>query len=507
AKAFVDNMNSSDIIGIVEVMANDGTSSNSPEAQKSYERLVDEIKNVGGPSYEFANIDPEFNKDGGAPGGNIRVGYLYNPERVDFVEADHGGTNDAVGYEDGKLTLNPGRVSPADFEGTRKPLAAQFEFNGESIVLINNHLNSKLGDDPYYGQNQPPVFSSREKRNQLAKVLNNFVKEIKEDNPNENVVVLGDMNDFEFSEPVQTLKGGELVDMIDHVPEEERYSYVYQGSSQVLDHILVSNNIEEHTEIDIINVNSDFTDMHNRASDHDPVLSQIDLASAGSAEPGDYFDLSVMHMNDTHARTDKFPKMITAMKEYRKDHADSLLFHAGDVFSGTLYFNEHKGQADVALMNLMNIDAMVFGNHEFDLGEKENGNESLSKFVKNANFPLLGTNIDFSEDPYMKDLDTHKSLEENPEPGQSYDSIVLEVDGEKIGVFGLVTEDTAVISSGKDVKFKDYIKSAENAVKEFEEAGINKIIAVTHLGYDVAPEVGNDRVLAKEVEGIDIIVG
>src|SRR5699024_7485831 len=78
----------------------------------------------------------------------------------------------------------------------------------------------------------------------------------------------------------------------------------------------------------------------------------------------DTFDISLMHMNDTHARVENYPNLITAIKDFRSNHENSLLFHAGDVFSGTLYFNEFQGQADLALMNLMNIDAMVFGNHE-----------------------------------------------------------------------------------------------------------------------------------------------
>src|SRR5690625_7058217 len=102
-----------------------------------------------------------------------------------------------------------------------------------------------------------------------------------------------------------------------------------------------------------------------------------------------------MHMNDTHSRVDNYPNLITAIKDFRSNHENSLLFHAGDVFSGTLYFNEFQGQADLALMNLMNIDAMVFGNHEFDLGNSQNGHQALADFVSGAEFPLLGTNIDF----------------------------------------------------------------------------------------------------------------
>src|SRR5699024_11690211 len=113
---------------------------------------------------------------------------------------------------------------------------------------------------------------SRKKRNGLAQELNDFVTEVKKDNPDENVVVIGDMNDYEFSERLQILEGEELTNMADKVPAEERYSYVYQGNSHVFDHVLVSNNIAEATEIDFIHVNADFTDMHGRASDHDPVL-------------------------------------------------------------------------------------------------------------------------------------------------------------------------------------------------------------------------------------------
>src|SRR5699024_6519487 len=116
--------------------------------------------------------------------------------------------------------------------------------------------------------------------------------------------------------------------------------------------------------------------------------------------------------------------------------------HGGDVFSGTLYFTEHQGQADLAMFNLMDLDAMVFGNHEFDLGDKEEGQKSLSAFVKEANFPLLNTNVDFSKDKFMDIFDSNKWNAENATGGDAYKSIIKEVDGEKIGIFGLTTEDT-----------------------------------------------------------------
>src|SRR5699024_6769603 len=223
------------------------------------------------------------------------------------------------------------------------------------------------------------------------------------------------------------------------------------------------------------------------------------------AQSAGHVDVSIMHMNHTHARVDEMPKMITAIKKVREEKPDSLLLHAGDAFSGTLYFNEFNGKADLALMNLMGLDAMVFGNHEFDLGSSEEGHAALAHFIENANFPFVGANIDFSNDENLKDLVSKDSYSESPEAGEIYNQIVKEVDGEKIGIFGLTTEDTQNISSPGEVKFSDYINAAEEAVEAFEEQGIDKVIALTHIGYD-NHAIGSDLLLA-EVDGIDVIVG
>src|SRR5699024_2816611 len=145
------------------------------------------------------------------------------------------------------------------------------------------------------------------------------------------------------------------------------------------------------------------------------------------------------------------------------------------------------------------------GNHEFDLGNSENGHQALADFVSGAEFPLLGTNIDFSGDPLLSPLETNQSLAEDAKNGEIYDSIELAVDGEKVGVFGLTTEDTANTASPMAVNFHDYVEKATEAVSDLEDEGIDKIIALTHIGYNSAPKVGNDLLLAENVDGIDII--
>lgn len=278
AKSFVENMKSPDIITLVEVQDNDGpTASGNSDATESYERLIAAIITAGGPAYEWTDIAPEYNQDGGQPGGNIRVGYLYNPERVSLSEGTKGGSTEAVAWENGELTLNPGRILDLPQQNTRKPLAAQFEFQGEKVIIIGAHLNSKGGDQPLFGKNQPPYLGSEAERIELATMINEFIKKGQAQDPDLKVIVAGDMNDFEFTPALAALKGGILTNMVEKVPAGERFSYYYQGNSQVLDHILVTNNLADRTVIDMIHINALYMEEHGRASDHDPLLIRTSL--------------------------------------------------------------------------------------------------------------------------------------------------------------------------------------------------------------------------------------
>lgn len=223
----------------------------------------------------------------------------------------------------------------------------------------------------------------------------------------------------------------------------------------------------------------------------------------------DDFSIGLMHTNDTHANLDKAPKRATVIKElraaYRAEGKPSLLLDAGDVFSGSLYFNKFLGQADLELMNYMKYDMMTFGNHEFDLGETDN-NIALKNFVTKAKFPFITANVDFSKNESFNGLQK-KTITAGPEKGQIYQGIIKEYKGQKIGFFGLTTEETADIASPGTVAFANYITSAKAAVKKLEDRGVNKIVALTHIGFDDNEAVDNDQLLARNVDGIDVIVG
>ncbi|MCM3323165.1 5'-nucleotidase C-terminal domain-containing protein [Cytobacillus kochii] len=497
AQSMVNELNSPDIIGLVEVQDDNGpTDDGITTAKASYEKLIAAIAANGGPTYDWADIAPEDKQDGGQPGGNIRVGYLYNPERVTLKEAPKGGANDAVTYEDGQLTLNPGRIDPTNeiFQDTRKSLAAQFEFNGEDVIVVANHFNSKSGDEPLFGKNQPPELVSEAQRIQLAEAVNGFVKDIESKNPDANVIVLGDMNDFQFTPTLETLKGEELTNMVDTLPENEQYTYNYQGNMQVLDHILVSNRLAEAAKVDVLNINSLYMEEHGRASDHDPLLVELDIAV--EEENDGPFSMSILHTNDTHAHLENVPRLFTAVNQLRDEKENTLLVDAGDVFSGTLFFNMYLGQADLQFMNRLGYDAMTFGNHEFD-----KDSQVLADFVSNADFPFVSANVNVENDEILSELKVNE-FGYPGENGKIYPAIIKEVDGEKVALFGLTTEDTSFLANPDEaIVFEDAVEMASNTVAALEEEGINKIIALSHLGYTP------DQELAEAVQGIDVIVG
>lgn len=281
AKSFINEIHSPDIITLIEVQDNNGSvNDGTVSGVQSGEKLAAKIKQLGGKEYKYVEVAPVDGADGGKPGSNIRVAFLYNPQRVKLVEREAGSSTETAAFKDGHLVKNPARIDPANpvFEKVRKSLAAEFEFKGERIVVIANHLKSKLGDDAVYGSKQPAVQNTLAQRIEQAKLLNAFVKEGLKQNPNLKFVLTGDFNDFEFSETAKAVAGNELVNMMLNHDAADRYSYFYRGSNQSLDNIFVSKNIADKTVFSPVHINASFMEEHGRASDHDPVIAQLDFS-------------------------------------------------------------------------------------------------------------------------------------------------------------------------------------------------------------------------------------
>ncbi|WP_171167943.1 endonuclease/exonuclease/phosphatase family protein [Streptomyces sp. I05A-00742] len=288
ASALVTNLASPDIVALEEVQDDSGAKNDGTVgAGATLKKLTDAVAKAGGPRYEWRQIDPVDGKDGGQPGGNIRTAFLFNPARVSFTDAKGGDSTTAVkvvrDHGRAALSASPGRVDPANeaWENSRKPLAGQFTFRGERVFVIANHFNSKGGDQGLDSRFQPPARTSEVQRGKQSKAVNTFVKQLLAADRKAKVIVAGDLNDYQFSPALTTLtSGGVLTDLVGLLPAKERYGYVYQGNSQVLDHILTSPAMNgrngargkagksgKRTDYDIVHINAEFAD---QASDHDP---------------------------------------------------------------------------------------------------------------------------------------------------------------------------------------------------------------------------------------------
>lgn len=272
ASQIVNNLNAPDIVALQEVQDNSGSANDGvTAADVTLQTLVDAIATAGGPTYAF--IDNPFignNTSGGQPGGNIRTAYLYDPSRINLVE----GSVETIG----------GQGQGEAFEGARLPLVASFEFNGEAVTLVNNHFSSKGGSAPILGtaqpfealQEDPTVNGSLDERQAQSEAVQDYVSGLLGNDPSANVVVLGDLNEFEFVSPLTGLESAGLNNLTNTLPENERYSYIFQGNSQSLDHILVSDSLAATAEYDAVHVNAEFADGL-QASDHDPLLARFTI--------------------------------------------------------------------------------------------------------------------------------------------------------------------------------------------------------------------------------------
>ena len=260
-------MGAPDIVVLSEVQddsgsADDGTVSAAATAQQ----LIGAIEEMGGPEYIYIDVPPEDGKDGGQPGGNIRVGIIYNPDRVGF---------ETIMAAETLLPSNPARIDPgiSAFNSSRKPLVARFFFQGRRVYVIGVHFSSKGGDGELFGRSQPPVFSTEDQRARQAKAVADFISRINAEDGKAGIIVAGDFNDFHFSRVLRIVSGGYLVNTAAELLEPEaRYTYVFEGNSQTLDHILVSPNLyNESTKAQILHRYAEYL-YGERQSDHDPVV-------------------------------------------------------------------------------------------------------------------------------------------------------------------------------------------------------------------------------------------
>lgn len=218
------------------------------------------------------------------------------------------------------------------------------------------------------------------------------------------------------------------------------------------------------------------------------------------------YTLTIMHINDWHSRIEsnnKFEstcsaeeegkgeciggaaRLVTAIADQRKklEGQNVLLLNGGDNFQGSLFYTTYKGAVEAEFLNQMKFDAMTVGNHEFDDGE-----DALVPFLEKIQFPVLSANVHPNAQSKVGD--------------RIKPSLVLEVGGQKVGIVGAVTNDTPEVASpGPNIAIEDDIKTITAEVEKLKAAGVNKIIALTHVGYP------RDKELIAKIPGVDVVVG
>lgn len=310
-----------DLMVLEEIQDDSGpTDDGTVTADLNLGHIRDAIFASSGISYTWQYINPVNNQDGGQLGGNIRVAFLFRTDRgLTFVSKPGGGPTASDGVNpDGTLTQSPGRIDPTNpaFSSTyptttvtnslgitgtsnssnsRKPLAGEFLFNGQRLIVIGNHLTSRGGDVPLYGDPQPALLLSEPQRIAQAVVNRDFVTQILNANPNANVIVAGDMNAFEFEPELLALKMGGygaslpvgpsqvLTDAVESSTTSiAKYSYVFEGNAQNLDHIFYSKGLASKVVAGSgqpIHINSDYADTDPlRLSDHEPETVVFDFS-------------------------------------------------------------------------------------------------------------------------------------------------------------------------------------------------------------------------------------
>ncbi|HEY5723339.1 MAG TPA: Calx-beta domain-containing protein [Allosphingosinicella sp.] len=338
AGVIATNLNSPDIIIIEEMQDNNGAvSTGGADASVGWQMLVDALNAlVPGAAYQWVDQEPVPGAEGGEPGGNIRVGFLYDTNRVqlgdlaaDATIAERRQFTDRVGdgvrdpgdqilFSDDMIAAE---INAADWSGTRKSLLAQFTFHGQTVFVTANHFPAKSGSGSFWQLNQnlesgQPANSDFAQRNAVANDVYTMLNYIQTNAAaGAGVVSGGDYNDFYFYRPLEVATGYVLPDgtarvggarfdnlTVTELSEAERYSYTFDGRSQTLDHVIVNGMLSGVAQYDVVHVSTGYSSFGTGAnaspalSDHDPAVASFDFRSLSETLVGtpqaDFFDMS-----------------------------------------------------------------------------------------------------------------------------------------------------------------------------------------------------------------------
>ncbi|MCW8284190.1 MULTISPECIES: 5'-nucleotidase C-terminal domain-containing protein [Agrobacterium] len=237
------------------------------------------------------------------------------------------------------------------------------------------------------------------------------------------------------------------------------------------------------------------------------MLSVSAITLSAGAALADY-ELNILHINDFHSRIESINKfdstcsaeeegknecfggaarLLTAINQTRDalkaGGKNVLLLNAGDNFQGSLFYTTYKGTVEAEMLNAMKFDAMTVGNHEFDDSE-----DGLAGFLDKVQFPVVTANVVAT---------AASKIGDRVKP-----FIVLEVGGQKIGIVGAVANDTAELATpGPNITIAEDVAKISEQVRKLKQDGVDKIIALTHVGYP------RDLEFIAKIPDVDVVVG
>jgi len=197
--------------------------------------------------------------------------------------------------------------------------------------------------------------------------------------------------------------------------------------------------------------------------------------------------LYIVHTNDFHGHYFNKGKCIIAQIAHTENlikdkYKSVIVLDAGDIISGSIYVNMDKGESEAKIYSMLPIDYITLGNHEFDYDPPR-----LPTLFKKYGLPVIDSNVEVKN-------------------GKNFfiPWKIMNIDGKKIGIFGITTPETAILSNPSCVKnyiFNDIVTTSKKMVAVLKKNNADLIIALSHCGYY------SDVELAKKVKGIDIIIG
>lgn len=391
------------------------------------------------------------------------------------------------------IIFKPAKVTPSGDSQTindetvwfnaREPIAQTFTSGSEKFTVVANHLKSKSPSDTASGDNADAgdgqgQFNGDRKRQAASTIA--FVNQLKASSGSDDVLLLGDFNSYTQEDPMKVFYDANFQDL-----SNGEASYVFGGESGSLDHAIATPSLAARvTGVDVWQINSHESFAYEydgnpafyqpdpyRASDHNPKVIGL---RTGPVE------LQLLGINDFHGRLESpatgangpiggAAQLAGLVNQLRGQNPNTLFLSAGDNIGASTFVSAiDKDNPTIDALNLMGLDASSVGNHEFDKGFAD----LTDRVIPRADFDYLGANV------YRG---TERAL-------PAYE--VKTLDGVRVGIVGVVTEQTASLVSPDGIAgltFKKPVPEAEAVAAQLKDGNeangeADVVVVVAHEG-------------------------